>query len=211
MAFPTTVKIALHRAAEVAHLVLQLRERAEMVDLSLLIECRDRFGAGDLAARGAAWREGQVWVDLAQDGSTISPPLLTSATIRSGCARYRLRLRSSPTPSARNVLRGLTSERLRQRGGPDGVQTRHVHPDVDRNGGRPPEWDPNSGAHVCGIWVRRSRLDDNAAEGCYERSSYSASRIEPETRRRDFCGHRRAAPALPISTVYIRSIRICQS
>jgi len=36
MAFPTTVKIALHRAAEVAHLVLQLRERAEMVDLSLL-------------------------------------------------------------------------------------------------------------------------------------------------------------------------------
>src|SRR5271156_4390402 len=94
-----------------------LRNQAPIGEVRL-IECRDRFGAGDLAARGAAWREGQVWVDLAQDGSTISPPLLTSATIRSGCARYRLRLRSSPTPSARNVLRGLTSERLRQRGGP---------------------------------------------------------------------------------------------
>lgn len=63
---PTAVEIIVHLSAEVAHLVLKLWERAEMMDFSLLIESGDRFGAGDFAVRRVHRNEGEIRVDHPQ-------------------------------------------------------------------------------------------------------------------------------------------------
>jgi hypothetical protein len=72
-----------HKAA---HLIFELRERAEMMNPTLLIKRRHRFSPGDLEARIAAKATfGSVTCRAA---STISPPLFTSATTQSAwCAR----------------------------------------------------------------------------------------------------------------------------
>ncbi len=58
--------IMLNFPAEVAHLVLQLRERTEVMDFSLFVERGDRLGAGDLAARRVHRGEGQIRIDHPQ-------------------------------------------------------------------------------------------------------------------------------------------------
>src|SRR5271156_5373504 len=63
---PTTAEIMVHLSAEVAHLVLELWERAEMMNFSLLIESGDRFGARDFAVRRVHRSEGQIRVDYPQ-------------------------------------------------------------------------------------------------------------------------------------------------
>src|SRR5271170_7474458 len=49
-------------ARETAHLVFQSRERTDLMDLGLFVECRDRFGANDFPASGAHSRIADIVV-----------------------------------------------------------------------------------------------------------------------------------------------------
>ena len=70
------------------HLVFELRKGADVMDAALLVERRHRFGSHHLATRGADRGKRYVWVDHAKRRPDMSPPLLTSATMRSArCVR----------------------------------------------------------------------------------------------------------------------------
>ena len=64
-------------SAASARLGLQLGERADVVDLALFIERRDRFGARRFPAARPNGRDRHIAVDH------MAPPLLRSATMRS--------------------------------------------------------------------------------------------------------------------------------
>ena len=73
--------------SEAAKLIFKLRERADVMNFSLLVKCADRFGSGDLAAAGVNCLKLTPRETIRNVSSTMSPPLFTSAMTRSALCR----------------------------------------------------------------------------------------------------------------------------